>query len=474
MKRCLAMAPILAALLILMIAVAPASALDEADRLFMVGERALADRFYPVARRALERFVAQYPKDPRGPRALVMLGKARLALNDAQSALEAFARAQGSLTAPADLLETKFWQAEALFRLKRFGEARTAYDEIVRTDAASPLAPEALYGYAWTELELQRPEPAVTALREFLTTWPEHALAPSATLHLARAQVELKRAADALPLLTAFATKYPNSKLLPDAQYLLGWVKVNSGDPRGGLADLRAFVAANPSHEQAPAAQKLINQALGRSGNKDEMLDAYKALMEQNPTTAEDLYRAADIAKQLSRPRDVDAAWRRLKSEFPEHALTRRLALELANAAFKQKSWKDASALGATAAQSAEDTVRADAWLLIGESELKLKRFPQAAKAFEAVGAVGDVEAGVRYRALAGLGLAREEQKEWKGALTAYEAVAERSPDSGLREWARERVTAMKTQLKASPATPAAPKRSEPAKPSNKPTGKKS
>lgn len=468
MKRCLAMVSTLAALLVLVVAVAPVSALDEADRLFMVGERALADRFYPVARRALERFGAQYPKDPRGARALAMLGKARLALNDPQSALEAFARAQGSLTAPAELLETKFWQAEALFRLKRFGEARTLYDEVVRTDAASPLAPEALYGFAWTELELQRPEPAVTALREFLTTWPEHALAPSATLHLARAQVELKHPTDALPLLTTFATKYPRSKLLPDAQYLLGWVKVNNGDPRGGLADLRAFVAANPSHEQAPVAQKLINQALGRSGNKDEMLDAYKALMEQSPPTAEDLYRAADIAKQLSRPKDVDDAWRRLKSQFPEHALTPRLALSLADTAFKQKNWKDASALGATAAQSDEDTVRADAWLLIGESELKLKRFPQAAKAFEAVGAVGGVEAGARYRALAGLGLAREEQKEWKAALTAYEAVAGRSPDSGLRDWARERVTAMKTQLKASPVTPAAPKRSEPSKPAGK------
>jgi TolA-binding protein len=468
MKRCLAMVPTLAALLVLLVAVAPASALEEADRLFMVGERALADRFYPVARRALERFVAQYPNDPRGPRALVMLGKARLALNEAQSALEALARAQGSLTAPADLLETKFWQAEALFRLKRFGEARTVYDEVVRTDAASPLAPEALYGYAWTELELQRPEPAATALRDFLATWPEHALAPSATLHLARAYVELKRIPEALPLLTGFTAKYPGSKLLPDAQYLLGWVKVNNGDPRGGLADLRAFVAANPSHEQAPAAQKLINQALGRSGNKDEMLEAYKVLMEQSPATAEDLYRAADIAKQLSRPRDVDAAWRRLKSEFPDHALTRRLALDLASAAFKQKNWKDASAYGATAAQSSENTVRADAWLLVGESELKLKRFPQAAKAFEAVGAVGEVEAGVRYRALAGLGLAREEQKEWKAALTAYEAVAGRSPDTGLRDWARERVTAMKAQLKASPTTPAAPKRPEPAKPAGK------
>ena len=193
MKRCLAMVPTLAALLVLLVAVAPVSALEEADRLFMVGERALADRFYPVARRALERFVAQYPKDPRGGRALLMLGKARLALNDSQSALEAFARAQTALTPPAEVLEAKFWQAEALFRLKRFPEARTAYDEVVRTDAASPLAPEALYGLAWSELELKHPEPAVTAFRDFLTTWPEHALASAATFQLARALVEAKR-----------------------------------------------------------------------------------------------------------------------------------------------------------------------------------------------------------------------------------------------------------------------------------------
>lgn len=475
MKRCLAMVPTLAALLVLMVAVAPVSALDEADRLFMVGERALADRFYPVARRALERFVAQHPDDPRAPRALLMLGKARLALDDAQSALEAFARAQSTLTAPAELLETRFWQAEALFRLKRFSEARTAYDEVVRTDAASPLAPEALYGYAWTELELQRPEPAVVALRDFLTAWPEHALAPAATLHLARAHVELKHFTDALPLLTTFATKYPSSRLVPDAQYLLGWVKTNNGDPGGGLADLRAFVAANPSHAQAPAAQQLIRQAMGRSGNREDMLEAYKALMEQSPPTAEGLHEAADIARRLKRPKDEQAAWRRLKSEFPAHALTRRLALELASTAFKQKNWKDATAFGATAVQSEEAAVRAEAWLLVGEAELKLKRFPQAAKAFEAVGAVDDVEAGTRYRALAGLGLVREEQKEWRAALTAYEAVAGRTPDSSLREWARERAAAMKSQLgKSSPAPPATPNRSEPAKPAGKPTGKKS
>jgi TolA-binding protein len=474
MKRRLAMVPNLAALLLLLIAVAPASALDEGERLYMVGERALADQFYPVARRALERFVAQYPADPRQPRALMMLGKARLALNDSQSALEAFTRVTSALTAPAELLEAKLWQAEALLRLKRFAEARTAYDEVVRTDAASPLAPDALYGRALCELELKRPEAAVTGLRDFLGTWPEHALAPAATYQLARGLVDLKRVAEAQPLLATFPGKYPGSKLVPDAQYLLGWVKVNNGDPRGGLADLRAFVAANPSHEQTPVARRLVTQVLGKYGDREELAESYKALMEQTPPTAEGLSDAAQIATRLSRPKDADTAWRKLKAQFPDHALTRQLALTHAQAAFKQKNYKDAGALGQTAAQSEDDAVRAEGWLIVGESELKLKHVPQAAKAFEAVGAISDVEAGVRYRALAGLGLAREEQKEWKAALTAYEAVANRSPDSTLRDWARERVTAMKAMLPKSTTHPPQPKRSEPAKPADKPAGRKS
>lgn len=460
MKRRLAMVLALAALLIL-VPVAPVSALDEADRLYLVGERALADRFYPVARRALDRFVAQYPGDPRLPRAVVMLGRAHLALADPQAALDAFVRAQSTLAAPADLLEVKFWQAEALFRLKRYSEARAAYDAVVRTDAAAPLAPEALYGYAWSEFELQRPEAAISAFRDFLTTWPEHPLAAGATLQQARALVDLQRGAEALPLLTPFAGKYPGSKLIPDAQFLIGWIKVTTGDARGGVADLRAFVAAHPGHEQIPAARRLIGTTLGKSGDRDEMLESYRMLMEQSPPTAEVLYDAASIATRLARPKDADAAWRRLQTQFPEHALTRRLALERASAAFKQKNWKEAATLAQTAARSEDSAVRAEGWLLVGESELRLRRFPQAAKAFESVGAVSELDAGVRYRALAGLGLAREEQKEWKAALAAYEVVASRSPDTSLRDWARERVTAVKARL---------PK----AKPADKPAGKKS
>ena len=66
----------------------------------------------------------------------------------------------------------------------------------------------------------------------------------------------------------------------------------------------------------------------------------------------------------------------------------------------------------------------------------------------------------MRYRALAGLGLAHEEQQQWKQALSAYESVAGKSPDAGLRDWAQERAKSVKARLSKAPAPakPADPK----------------
>src|SRR4029450_6042 len=153
-----------------------------------------------------------------------------------------------------------------------------------------------------------------------------------------------------------FATKYPKSELLPEAQYLLGWVKVNNGDPRGGLADLRAFVAANPTHANTPAARKLVAQALAKYGDRQgQMRSSHALTASAPPPPPEALYEAAQAATRLSRPKDAETAWRKLKAQYPDHALTGRLSLELANTAFKAKNYKDAAALAQGATQSGED-----------------------------------------------------------------------------------------------------------------------
>src|SRR5438093_18823 len=67
MKRRLAIVAALALLTLVAPPAPPVLALEEADRLYLVGERATVDRFFPVARRALERFVSAHPSDKRRP-----------------------------------------------------------------------------------------------------------------------------------------------------------------------------------------------------------------------------------------------------------------------------------------------------------------------------------------------------------------------------------------------------------------------
>jgi TolA-binding protein len=424
----------------------PVTAVEEPDRLWLVGSSAFADGLYPLARRVLERFVTDHPDDRRAPEAFLILGKARLNMGDADAALEAFRLAQTFTPVPGAPLEVKLWEAEALLRLKRFAEARAAYDEVFRTDATSPHAVDALYGFGLAELEMKRPEAAASAFRDLLQTWPEHRLAAPATLYLATALGDLKRFTEALPLLEEFLRKYPGHRLAANAQYLLGLTRIQTGDRRTGVADLRAFLDKNPSHELAPAARRVVSETLTRFGDRNDLEESYKALVAQKPPTAEALYDAAGLARRLGRAKDQEAMWRRLTDEFPDHLLARRAALELAGLTFKRKEWKESVTFARAAAESEEEVVKAEGWLQTGEAELKLKRFPAAAKAFESAVAVRSVESAVRYRALAGLGLAREEQKEWKGALAAYEA-ASHTPDATLREWASKRAAAMKSRL---------------------------
>ena len=454
MQRRFRCRPAFLALVFTVLSTLPAAAIDEPERLWLVGERAFADGLYPVARRALERFVDRYPSDSRAPEALLLLGKSRLTLGEIEPALDAFRRASAATPRPGQGSETRFWEGEALFRLKRYAEARTAYEEVIRGDASSKFAPDALYGYGWTELELKRPEPAVTAFRDFLQTWKDHSLAPSATYQLARALVDLKRYGEAVPILSGFATKYPNDRRTADVEYLLGWARLQSGDVTTGLANMRTFVANHPNHPQAAEARRLIGQTLTTTGNRGALQTEYASLMSLSPPTPDALVEAMTIARRLQRPTDEAAAWNKLKADFPKHPLTVKTAGELADAAFKKKDWKQTITYAQAATAATEDTPRAEAWLLIGESELKLKRYPNAAKAFEEVGTIEGGDVGTRYRALAGLGIVREEQKNWSAALTAYEAVGARSPDTALKQWARERAEFVKSQIKKPAASP--------------------
>lgn len=459
-----------AASALLLGASAATAAVDEAGRLWLVGERAFEDRLNTVARVSLERLIERHPSDPRVPQATLLLGKVRFAERSYEPALAAFRQARAMTPPPGEPEEARYWEAETLFRMGRFDAARGAYDALIAANAASKFAPDAYYGLAWSELELKHREPAVNAFRQLITAYPDHVHVPPATYYLARTLVDAKRYEEALALLRGYPERYPTSKLVPDARYLLGVARISSGDRSEGIADLRAFIAANPQHELANQARRLIVEQLLKDGRKEDLAEEYKTLMAQSPHTPEGVYDAGFIATRLGRPRDADLAWAALRKEFPDHPLAARASLDLAQSAFGRGNLKDAVALARGAAKSEDPAVRAQAELLIGESELKQKRPAPALQAFRAAAeAAGSEEPAVRFRALAGAGLALEEQGKLAEAIRYYDQVAADCPDKELRAWARTRKTAVATQLKPAPKPSPAPAKPAPsAKPAPK------
>jgi TolA-binding protein len=441
-----------------------ALAVGEPERLWTVGDRAFQDGLYGVSRRMLERLVERYPTDGRVPDATLLLAKVRLSQGQHEAALQLFRQAQAFSPPPGRPEEARFWEGETLFRMKRFPEARAIYDRILAENPTSPSAPDAVYGLAWVNVELRRRDQAVTEFRRLLSNYPEHANVPSATFYLARTLLELKRADEAVGLLRSFVTKYTDHRLLPDARYTLGQALIAGGQSDEGVAELRAFAKAYPTHELGGTARRTVVDTLVRQGKKSELAEEYKVLVAQSPATAESLYDAGLVAGKLGRPRDADAAWTRLRKDFPDHPLTGRVSLEMAQSAFAKNSFKDASTLARAASRSPEDAVRGEAFVLLGESELKQRRHAAAISAFKSAAEAPALDSGMRYRALAGTGLAHEEQRQYRQAAKLYEEVAAKSPDKTLASWAKERLAAVNAaaQSEAAPSQKAAPKKSAP------------
>jgi TolA-binding protein len=287
-----------------------------------------------------------------------------------------------------------------------------------------------------------------------------------ATFYLARTLLELKRADESVGLLRGFVARYTDHRLLPDARYTLGQALIAGGESDEGVAELRAFGKAYPNHDLAAGARRSVVDTLVRQGKKNELAEEYKALVAQSPATAESLYDTGLVAGQIGRPRDAATAWARLRKDFPDHALTGRVSLEMAQSAFARNSFKDASTLARAASRSPEDAVRGEAFVLLGESELKQRRPTAAIAAFKSAAEAPALDPAMRYRALAGTGLAHEEQRQYGSAAKFYQEVAAKSPDKTLAAWAKERLAAVNAagRSESAPAQKSTPKKSSPGK----------
>lgn len=457
--------------LALALGVAPAAgpagaAVSEPERLWTIGVQAFEDGLYDVTYRELGRFVQVAPADARRGDATVLRGKSAFALTWYAEALAEFQAAEQLPLRAFSPGEPLFWQAEVLFRLRQYEQARDRYSEFLRDHPSSPYAPDALYARGFSELELGQADEALATFDTLLRAHPASELAGSAAYAAARELVRAKRWNEATALLSTYASRFPQSRFLAETQYLLGVAQMESGETAEGVKTLEGFVRASPAHELAPAAHALLAEAHLKAGRAGEAVDQYRALARDAPKNAlvpQALYQIGELSEGLGRPQDAEAAWKALRRDYPGDPLAELAGLGLATFYLKRKQLDSAVEVARQVAE-ARGTQRLDALLVLGESALRAGKAADARSAYAQALDEAPVDSPARYRALAGTGLVAETQKDADGAKRAYGEIVEKAGDQDLVQWAKGRLQGLEAREKAPPRpTPRARPKPKPA-----------
>ena len=157
-------------------------------------------------------------------RALLRLGYAYAALNQAEPARRAFENLISRFPRSAFANEARYNMGLALQNLKQYDNAITAYTDLV-TRTGSEFAARAQLGIGFCRMEQKRPQDAANAFMTAFYSYDYPDCSATALLEAARAYIELKLPREATRLLERVTKDFPNTPSAALAQKRLAEIK---------------------------------------------------------------------------------------------------------------------------------------------------------------------------------------------------------------------------------------------------------
>ena len=113
---------------------------------------------------------------------------------------------------------TALADANALSQSAKHKEAFVAFDRFLKEYPTSKLAPEALYGMAYSQFGLKNYKSAIATQQKVLDLHPESAIVPEAMFNMANSQIQLGQVNNAKKTLRSLIEKHPDATVIPSAQ----------------------------------------------------------------------------------------------------------------------------------------------------------------------------------------------------------------------------------------------------------------
>ena len=260
---------------------------------------------------------------------------AHLAAHRYAEAAALFGTATAATNAPA---AAAAWLGcgEALFGAGQWEAAIAAYDTLLKTFPASPLAPDALYARGFAEHRAGQLPQALKTFSAFKNRYPTHALTPACAVSIEKISRTLE----------SQARQQAVAAVARELAAINAFLREEKFDQAREAA--ARFLLANPGHPQAAALSYLIATCDYRSKDYARAAEAYRTFLNLYPQQA----RAAVARDQLAeclfkagRYADAYALYEAAVDEASAPEPKARATLALGDCQAAQRRWDEAERL---------------------------------------------------------------------------------------------------------------------------------
>ena len=369
--------------------------------LFEYGQTLVALEEYDRAAEVFEQLLEQDPQSRFTPFALNHLGAIAMRRNRPEQAAKLYQRVLKA--DPDDKLaaEVLFQRGEALLAIKDFNTARQVFAAFLEKHADNPLALQALARLAVTLARLDQPQPALEIIERVEKDHP-----------------------DQLDSATLIAVQHEKAWCLK---------KLDRLDEAGDVLKTLSEQTANPSL-QAYALLELAEIQAGKKQHAEvvKLIERLQAIDKTGKTkiaddvSAQASYRLGASLFELEQFERAATTLEGFLTDYPDHALAASAEFFCGEALLKTgKHQQAATHLTRVVDEFADDASSGPALLRLGECQAVLQRWAKSEEVFATyLRKFADSEHW--YQAQFGVGWARENQRRYDEAITAYRAVIQR------------------------------------------------
>ena len=151
---------------------------------FELGSAALGERDYEAAERAFSAVLETAPRRAMRAAALFYKGHSLQAEGERAAAQAAFEELVAAYPDQPQVSEAELLIGELYYGEAEYEQALASYERVFGTYPNSKDAPEALYGAAWCQLELERIEPMRDLFLRLVRQYPQHERAHQGLMHV--------------------------------------------------------------------------------------------------------------------------------------------------------------------------------------------------------------------------------------------------------------------------------------------------